>query len=243
MSASSREHWEHVYRTKEPTETSWYQPRPATLLKLLDQLGISPATSIVDIGGGASTLVDALLDGGVREITVLDIWGRRSTTLGAGSATAPRRSRGSKPISSPRNSTLARTTFGTIAPCFTSSRMPRIDVVTPRLRRAHFALAAPRSSRRSPPPVRSAAAASMSCATMLDRSHGSSGAISCWSAASMRSIARQAEACRRSRTRCCDACECRPVISAHTTRASGPWYHTRVSSFSWYFEPADIVEA
>ena len=70
---SAKEHWEHVYRVKAPTETSWYQARPTRSLELLDELAISPSTAIIDVGGGASTLVDALLDRELRDITVLDI--------------------------------------------------------------------------------------------------------------------------------------------------------------------------
>jgi ubiquinone/menaquinone biosynthesis C-methylase UbiE len=54
---------------------SWYQPKPRQSLELLDQLGVGPSTAIIDVGGGASTLVDALLDRHLAKITVLDISG------------------------------------------------------------------------------------------------------------------------------------------------------------------------
>jgi SAM-dependent methyltransferase len=66
-------HWNAVYTAKSPTELSWYQPRPMRSLELLEQLGIGPATAIIDVGGGASTLVDALLDRGANNVSVLDI--------------------------------------------------------------------------------------------------------------------------------------------------------------------------
>jgi SAM-dependent methyltransferase len=62
-----------VYASKTPPELSWYQPEPARSLELLDRLGIEPTSAIIDVGGGASTLVDALLDRGARNVTVLDI--------------------------------------------------------------------------------------------------------------------------------------------------------------------------
>jgi SAM-dependent methyltransferase len=67
-----KEHWETVYGSRAPTELSWYQSRPAQSLALLDELGVA-SSAIIDVGGGASTLVDALLDRGARDITVLDI--------------------------------------------------------------------------------------------------------------------------------------------------------------------------
>lgn len=65
-------HWETVYGSKAPTELSWYQPQPTRSLALLEQLGVA-SSAIIDVGGGASTLVDALLDRGAGKITVLDI--------------------------------------------------------------------------------------------------------------------------------------------------------------------------
>jgi ubiquinone/menaquinone biosynthesis C-methylase UbiE len=71
----SKAHWEAVYGSKAPAELSWYQSQPTRSLELLDQLGVGPSTSIIDVGGGASTLVDALLDRHLGEVTVLDISG------------------------------------------------------------------------------------------------------------------------------------------------------------------------
>jgi SAM-dependent methyltransferase len=72
---SAKAHWEGVYGTRAPGELSWYQPQPTPSLELLDQLGVGPSTEIIDVGGGASTLVDALLDRHLARITVLDISG------------------------------------------------------------------------------------------------------------------------------------------------------------------------
>ena len=68
-----KKHWENIYTTKEPTEVSWYQPRPATSLDLIKTLQLPTTAKIIDVGGGDSLLVDHLLDLGYTEITVLDI--------------------------------------------------------------------------------------------------------------------------------------------------------------------------
>lgn len=66
-------HWQGVYQTKEENEVSWYQDRPETSLALIRDAGLGPDARIVDVGGGASRLVDHLLGDGYRHITVLDI--------------------------------------------------------------------------------------------------------------------------------------------------------------------------
>ena len=66
-------HWQTVYTTKAETEVSWYQDDPATSLRLIRACGATPASRIIDIGGGASRLVDALLAQGFGALTVLDI--------------------------------------------------------------------------------------------------------------------------------------------------------------------------
>lgn len=67
--------WEQVYATKHPAELSWFQPRPTRSLELIAQAGAGPETTIIDIGGGDSTLVDALVERGLGRVTVLDISG------------------------------------------------------------------------------------------------------------------------------------------------------------------------
>ena len=56
-----RAHWDLVYTTKQPTEVSWYQPTPARSLELLRAAAAGPTTEVIDIGGGDSTLVDAVI--------------------------------------------------------------------------------------------------------------------------------------------------------------------------------------
>ena len=70
---SSRHHWDAIYRTKTPSEVSWYQPEAALSLDLIRRTTPALDAPILDVGGGASTLVDGLLEAGYREVTVLDI--------------------------------------------------------------------------------------------------------------------------------------------------------------------------
>jgi len=65
-------HWNEVYLTKGPGTLSWYQPYPETSLRLIRQVSDKSAR-VVDVGAGASELVDALLDGGFQRPVVLDI--------------------------------------------------------------------------------------------------------------------------------------------------------------------------
>lgn len=65
--------WDAVYRDRGTDGVSWHQPGPEVSLWLFDELGITKEASVVDIGGGASGLVDALLGRGFGDLTVLDI--------------------------------------------------------------------------------------------------------------------------------------------------------------------------
>lgn len=67
------EHWDDVYATKADSETSWFQPEPTTSLEILDALGVASNQSVIDVGGGRSHLVDALVERGHHDLTVLDI--------------------------------------------------------------------------------------------------------------------------------------------------------------------------
>jgi len=68
-----KEHWEHIYSGKKSTEVSWYQQHPQHSLELIKAAGVDASARIIDIGGGASTLVDFMLDAGYQNLTVLDI--------------------------------------------------------------------------------------------------------------------------------------------------------------------------
>lgn len=66
-------HWENVYATKAVDAVSWYREHLDRSLGMIDATGLAPDASIIDVGGGASTLVDDLLARGYLNITVLDI--------------------------------------------------------------------------------------------------------------------------------------------------------------------------
>lgn len=68
-----KNHWENVYETKSPTNVSWFQPHLQKSLELVDLIGLDSEAQIIDVGGGASTLVDDLLERGFTNLTVLDI--------------------------------------------------------------------------------------------------------------------------------------------------------------------------
>lgn len=70
---NAKAHWEHVYAHKAPTQVSWYQEHAQLSLDLIHRAGVQKDDPIIDVGGGASTLVDDLLAAGFQRITVLDI--------------------------------------------------------------------------------------------------------------------------------------------------------------------------
>jgi ubiquinone/menaquinone biosynthesis C-methylase UbiE len=70
---SQKSHWENVFATKAPNEVSWTQQYPHTSLKYLKNLSLPKTANIIDVGGGDSNLVDALLEEGYKNIWVLDI--------------------------------------------------------------------------------------------------------------------------------------------------------------------------
>ncbi len=74
MSEFNRQaHWQEVYKQKGESEVSWFQDRPATSLQLIEAAGVKPSSAIIDIGGGASRLVDQLMQQNYRDLTVLDL--------------------------------------------------------------------------------------------------------------------------------------------------------------------------
>lgn len=66
-------HWDAVYTTKAPTDVSWFQPEATRSLALITAAAADRAARILDVGGGASRLVDGLLDLAYSRVTVLDI--------------------------------------------------------------------------------------------------------------------------------------------------------------------------
>lgn len=66
-------HWTQVYQTKAAHEVSWYQDHPDVSLAFIDQAHIVRDAAIIDVGAGASTLVDHLVASGYTDITLLDL--------------------------------------------------------------------------------------------------------------------------------------------------------------------------
>ncbi len=86
----TRTHWDTTYSTKTETQVSWYQASPQRSLEMIKSAAPNRSSSIIDIGGGASRLVDELLADGYSDLTVMDIsevaLDRSKTRLGASSS-------------------------------------------------------------------------------------------------------------------------------------------------------------
>jgi hypothetical protein len=81
MSAVGKRHWEHIYETRSSDEVSWYQVQPTTSLRLIEET-LPARGSVVDVGGGASTLVDALVARGFADVTVVELAQRALDLVG-----------------------------------------------------------------------------------------------------------------------------------------------------------------
>jgi SAM-dependent methyltransferase len=73
MSNSIQQHWDNIYSAKTEHEVSWFQPYPKTSMEFVQLFNLPLHSNIIDIGGGDSHFVDALLDEGYENIYVLDI--------------------------------------------------------------------------------------------------------------------------------------------------------------------------
>jgi SAM-dependent methyltransferase len=70
---SSREHWEKVYTGKGPNQVSWFRPHLERSIAFLEAANVGRSAAVIDVGGGASTFVDDLLDREYENVTVLDL--------------------------------------------------------------------------------------------------------------------------------------------------------------------------
>ena len=68
-----KNHWEHVYSTKKTESVSWFQEHAEQSMRLIRETGVPRSAGIIDVGGGASTLVDDLLSSGYCAVSVLDL--------------------------------------------------------------------------------------------------------------------------------------------------------------------------
>ncbi len=73
MSDDRQAHWDSVYSRKSENQLSWHQDDPGLSLELAELTGLSPESSVIDIGGGTSRLAAALRHRGIRDISVLDL--------------------------------------------------------------------------------------------------------------------------------------------------------------------------
>ena len=76
MIEARQAHWQRVYAEKEPTDVSWYQRVPTKSLQLIRAADTARSGPVLDVGSGASTLVDQLLAEGYTDISVLDVSGK-----------------------------------------------------------------------------------------------------------------------------------------------------------------------
>lgn len=70
---NSKEHWENVFAQKQENEVSWFQEYPKTSMAFLDLFHLDLHANIIDIGGGDSHFIDALIEKGYQNIFLLDI--------------------------------------------------------------------------------------------------------------------------------------------------------------------------
>ncbi|HUY57691.1 MAG TPA: class I SAM-dependent methyltransferase [Candidatus Micrarchaeaceae archaeon] len=75
-SAAAGRHWDAVYQSADPTRVSWYQAEPVVSLELIESAATPTAAALIDVGGGASKLVDRLIARGFRDLSVLDVSAR-----------------------------------------------------------------------------------------------------------------------------------------------------------------------
>ena len=68
-----KDQWEQIYTNKSPSDVSWYQGEPVVSLGLIDDCRLQKDAPIIDVGGGASVLVDKLSEQGYERLAVLDI--------------------------------------------------------------------------------------------------------------------------------------------------------------------------
>jgi len=81
-----RDHWNRVFTTKSDEQVSWFEPLPSISLRMLSAAGVSADSCVLDVGGGDSRLVDALVSQGLDCVAVLDVSGaalnRAKTRIG-----------------------------------------------------------------------------------------------------------------------------------------------------------------
>ena len=75
MADNRQQHWNTIYKSKPERDVSWFEAFPTVSLEMIEAIGLHPDTCIVDVGGGESRLIDALLAQGLACLAVLDVSG------------------------------------------------------------------------------------------------------------------------------------------------------------------------
>ena len=70
---SRKEYWDNIYQDKGSGNVSWYQKEPSVSLRLIESIKLEADDNIIDVGGGASVLIDCLIKRGFKNVTILDI--------------------------------------------------------------------------------------------------------------------------------------------------------------------------
>ena len=73
MDETRQQHWNAIYKSRDEWDVSWFEAFPAISLEMIEAIGLKPDTCIVDVGGGESRLIDALLKAGLNCLAVLDV--------------------------------------------------------------------------------------------------------------------------------------------------------------------------
>ena len=73
MDETRQQHWNAIYKSRDEWDVSWFEAFPAISLEMIEAIGLKPDTCIVDVGGGESRLIDALLRAGLNCLAVLDV--------------------------------------------------------------------------------------------------------------------------------------------------------------------------
>ena len=78
LKEEKKTHWEQIYQRKSPLEVSWFETNPSMSLELIEKTKLNKEQRIIDVGGGASILVDCLFKEGFKQLAVKDAWYRFS---------------------------------------------------------------------------------------------------------------------------------------------------------------------
>lgn len=117
-----KSHWERIYTSQAPNQVSWYRRHLETSVALIERAAGDRSSSIIDVRGGESTLVDDLVVRGFQNITVLDISESAIEATKRGWDRLPTRFTGSPEILLRSSWSPGLTMYGTTGPFFTSSQ-------------------------------------------------------------------------------------------------------------------------